>query len=92
MISLISLRSNGEQSSGLMELIKECPTSDFVAGRLHEAGWGSDYGQSLLNRFREELLQECGNELPEVLEQFRAFDHPPDDETAKFPRRCRTTL
>jgi hypothetical protein len=71
---MISLGSNGKQSSELMmELIKKFPTSAFVAGRLHEVGWGSDYGQSLLNHFREELLQECGKELSEVLERFRAF-------------------
>ena len=71
---MINLGSNGEQSSELMELIKKFPTSAIVARRLHEVGWGSDYGQSLLNHFREELLQECGHELSEVLEQFRAFD------------------
>ena len=70
---MISLDSNGKQSSELMELIKKFPTSAFLAGRLHEVGWGSDYGQSLLNHFREELLQECGKELSEVLERFRAF-------------------
>ena len=70
---MISFGSNGQQSSELMELIKKFPTSAFVAGRLHEVGWGSDYGQSLLNHFREELLQECGKELCEVLERFRAF-------------------
>jgi hypothetical protein len=70
---VISFDSNGKQSSELMELIKKFPTSAFVARRLHEVGWGSDYGQSLLNHFREELLQECGKELSEVLERFRAF-------------------
>jgi hypothetical protein len=74
---MISLGSNGKQSSELMELIKKFPTAAFVAGRLHEEGWGSDYGQSLLNHFREELLHECGKELSEVLERFRiaAFKH-----------------
>jgi hypothetical protein len=70
---MISLGSNGKQSSELMELIEKFPTSAFVAGRLHEVGWESDYGQSLLNHFMEELLQECGKELNEVLERFRAF-------------------
>jgi len=28
--------------------------------------WGADYGQSLLNHFREELLQGCGNELADA--------------------------
>jgi len=70
---MITLGSNGNQSSELMELVKKFPTSAFVAERLHEVGWGSDYGQSLLNHFREELLQECGKELSEVLECFRAF-------------------
>jgi hypothetical protein len=70
---MISLGSNGKQSSELMELMKKFPTSAFVAGRLHEVGWGSDYGRSLLDHFSEELLQECGNELSEVLERFRAF-------------------
>jgi hypothetical protein len=41
---MISLGSNGKQSSELMELIKKFPTSVFVAGRLHEVSWGSDYG------------------------------------------------
>src|SRR5260370_33001509 len=70
---MISLDSNGKQSSELMELIKKFPTSAFLAGRLQEVGWGSDYGESLLNHFREELLQECGKKLSEVLERFRAF-------------------
>ena len=70
---MISLDTKGKQASEQMELIKKFPTSAFVAGRLHEVGWGSDYGQSLLNHFREELLQECGKELSEVLERFRAF-------------------
>jgi hypothetical protein len=65
--------ANGKQSSEVRGLMKKFPTSAFVAGRLHEVGWGSDYGQSLLNHFREELLQECGKELSEVLERFRAF-------------------
>jgi hypothetical protein len=73
---MISLGSNGKQSSELMELMKKFPTSAFVAVRLHQVGWGSDYGQSLLNHFSEELLQECGNELFEVLERFRAFKPP----------------
>jgi hypothetical protein len=73
---MVSLGSNGEQSSELMESIKKFPTSAYVAERLHRVGWGSDYGQSLLNHFREELLQECGKELSEVLEHFRAFKPP----------------
>ena len=73
---MISLGSNGEQSSELMELIKKFPTSAYVAERLHRVGWESDYGQSLLKHFREELLQECGKELSEVLEHFRAFKPP----------------
>jgi len=70
---MINLSSNARQSSELTELIKKFPTAAFVAERLHEVGWGSDYGQSLLDHFREELLQECGKELSEVLEHFRAF-------------------
>ena len=70
---MISLGSNGKQSSELMELIEKFPTSAFVAGRLHEVGWGSDYRRSLLDHFSEELLQECGNELSGVLERFRAL-------------------
>jgi hypothetical protein len=62
---MISLGSDGKQSSELMELIKKFPTSAFVAERLHEVGWGSDYGRSLLNHFREELLQECGKDYSE---------------------------
>jgi len=70
---MISLCSNGKESSEVLELMKKFPTSAFVAGRLNEVGWGSDYGRSLLDHFSEELLQECGNELSEVLERFRAF-------------------
>jgi hypothetical protein len=70
---MISLDANGKQTSEVMELIKKFPTSAFLAGRLHEVGWGFNYGQSLLNHFREELLRECGKELSEVLERFRAF-------------------
>jgi hypothetical protein len=73
---MISLGSNGKLSSERVELVKKFPTSAFVAERLHEVGWGSDYGQSLLSHFREELLQECGKELSEVLERFRAFKPP----------------
>ena len=41
---MISLDSNGKQSSELMELIKKFPTSAFVAGRLHEVGFSiADY-------------------------------------------------
>jgi len=77
---MIRLDSNGKQSSELMELIKKFPTSAFVAGRLHEVGWESDYGQSLLNHFREELLQECGRELSEVLERFRIVAFKPSSQ------------
>ena len=35
---MISLDSNGQKSSELMELIKKLPTFAFVAGRLHEEG------------------------------------------------------
>ena len=70
---MISLGSNGKESSELLELMKKFPTSAFVAGRLHEVGWGSDYGRSLLDHFSEELLQVCGKELSGVLEHFRAL-------------------
>jgi hypothetical protein len=39
---MISLGSNEEQSSELMELIKKFPTSAYVAERLHRVGWGSE--------------------------------------------------
>jgi hypothetical protein len=38
---------------------------------LKEVGWESDYGQCLLTQFREDLIQECGDELSKVLEHFR---------------------
>jgi hypothetical protein len=36
-----------EKSSQLIEMIKKFPTTAFVAGRLKEVGWGSDYEKSL---------------------------------------------
>jgi hypothetical protein len=61
----------GEQSSQLIEMIRKFPTTAFLAGRLKEVGWESDYGQCLLTQFREDLIQECGDELSKVLEHFR---------------------
>jgi hypothetical protein len=52
-----------EESSELIEMIKKFPTAAFVAGRLKEVGWESDYEKSLLDQFREDLIQECGDEL-----------------------------
>ena len=49
-----------EKSSELIEMIKKFPTAAFVAGRLKEVGWESDYEKSLLDQFREDLIQECG--------------------------------
>lgn len=60
-----------EKSSELIEMIKKFPTAAFVAGRLKEVGWESDYEKSLLDQFREDLIQECGEELAKVLEYFR---------------------
>ena len=77
---MTSLGSNGEQSSEVMELIKKFPTSAFVARRLHEVGWGSDYGQSLLNHFREELLRNVGMSYLRYSNNFERSIHPPDDE------------
>jgi hypothetical protein len=74
---MINLGSDGEQSSQLIELIKKFPTAAFVAGRLKEVGWESDYEKSLLDQFREDLVQECGDELSEVLEYFRLVSSKP---------------
>jgi hypothetical protein len=60
-----------EKSSELIEMIKKFPTAAFVAGRLKEVGWESDYEKSLLDRFRDDLIQECGEELSKILEYFR---------------------
>ncbi|SRR6266446_1049714 len=60
-----------EQSSQLIEMIKKFPTTAFLAGRLKEVGSESDYGHCLLTQFREDLIQECGDELSRVLEYFR---------------------
>jgi hypothetical protein len=59
-----------EQCSELIEMIKRFPTAAFVAGRLKAEGCESDYRKSLLDEFREDLIQECGDELSEVLEYF----------------------
>ena len=60
---MINLGPDGEQSSQLIEMIRKFPTTAFLAGRLKEVGWESDYGQCLLTQFREDLVQECGDEL-----------------------------
>jgi len=44
---MINLGPDGEQSSQLIEMIKKFPTTAFLAGRLKEVGWESDYGQCL---------------------------------------------
>jgi len=69
--AMINLGPDGEQSSQLIEMIKKFPTAAFLAGRLKEVGWESDYGQCLLTQFREDLIEECGDELSKVLEHFR---------------------
>ncbi len=66
-----------EMSSELIEMIKKFPTTAFVAGRLKEVGWESDYEKSLLDQFREDLVQECGEELSEVLKHFRLVSFKP---------------
>jgi hypothetical protein len=69
--AMINLGPDGEQSSQLIEMIKKFPNTAFLAGRLKEVGWESDYGQCLLTQFREDLIEECGDELSKVLEHFR---------------------
>ena len=66
-----------EMSSELIEMIKKFPTTAFLAGRLKEVGWESDYEKSLLDQFREDLVQECGEELSEVLKHFRLVSFKP---------------
>ncbi len=66
-----------EMSSELIEMIKKFPTTAFLAGRLKEVGWESDYEKSLLDQFREDLTRECGDELSEVLEYFRLISFKP---------------
>ena len=60
-----------EQCSELIEVIKRFPTAAFVAGRLKEEGCKSDYRKSVLDEFRDDLVQECGDELFKILEYFR---------------------
>jgi hypothetical protein len=67
----IMLAPHFENSSGLLPLLSKFPTSAYVAGRLQKVGWDSDYGKSLLNNFREDLVRECGGEFSEVLRQLR---------------------
>ena len=68
---MINVGPEWEQSSQLIEMIRKFPTTAFLAGRLKEVGSESDCGQSLLIQFREDLIQECGDELSKVLEHFR---------------------
>jgi len=68
---MINVGPEWEQSSQLIEMIRKFPTTAFLAGRLKEVGLESDYGQCLLTHFREDLVQECGDELSKVLEHFR---------------------
>ena len=68
---MINLGPDGEQFSQLIEMIVKFPTTAFLAGRLKEVGWESDCGQCLITQFREDLMQECGDELSKVLEHFR---------------------
>jgi hypothetical protein len=68
---MINLGPDGEQFSQLIEMIVKFPTTAFLAGRLNEVGWESDCGQCLVTQFREDLMQECGDELSKVLEHFR---------------------
>ena len=66
-----------EKSGELIEMIKKFPTAAFVAGRLKEVGWESDCEKFLLDQFREDLTQECGDELSQVLEYFRLVSFKP---------------
>jgi hypothetical protein len=68
---MINLGPDGERSSQLIEMIIKFPTTAFLAGRLKEVGWESDHGQCLFTQFKEDLIQECGDELSMVLEHFR---------------------
>ena len=70
-MTMINLASDCAQSSQLIEMIVKFPTTAFLAGRLKEVGSESDCGQSLLIQFREDLIQECGDELSKALEHFR---------------------
>jgi hypothetical protein len=65
------LAPNLENSFGLLPLLRKFPTAAYIAGRLQKVGWDSDYGKSLLNNFREDLVRECGGEFSEVLRQLR---------------------
>jgi hypothetical protein len=68
---MINIAPKLEQSFRPGHLLRKYPTAAYVAGRLQKVGWDSDYGKSLLNNFRDDLLRECGNEFPEVLRQLR---------------------
>jgi hypothetical protein len=68
---MINVAPKLEQSFRPGDLLREYPTAAYVAARLQKVGWDSDYGKTLLNNFREDLLRECGNEFPEVLRQLR---------------------
>jgi hypothetical protein len=65
------LAPNPENSFGLLPLLRKFPTAAYVADRLQKVGWDSDYGKSLLDNFREDLVRECGGEFSEVLRQLR---------------------
>jgi len=69
--AMVNLGIDGEQSSQLIEMIKKFPTTAFLAGRLKEVGWESDCRHCLLTQFREDLIQECGDEFSKGLEHFR---------------------
>ena len=57
---MTNLGPDGQQSSQLIEMIKKFPATAFLAGRLKEVGWESDYGQCLLTEFREDLSRNVG--------------------------------
>ena len=88
---MISLGSNGKQSSELMELIKKFPTSAFVAGRLHEVGWGSDYGQSLLKSFQGRASPGMWEGAVRGTRTFPSVQTILPMMNGQIPKACRTT-
>jgi hypothetical protein len=67
----IMFASHSDNSFGLLPQLRKFPISAYVAGRLQTVGWDSEYGKSLLNNFRDDLIRECGGEFTEVLRQLR---------------------
>ena len=52
-------------------MIVKIPYHCFFSWTFERVGWESDCGQCLVTQFREDLMQECGDELSKVLEHFR---------------------